>query len=267
MGESAFYPVFYHYDKKHKLYAISHLAYQLNAVPVRIGKHPKSMRGEDLITFRNALSALGTSVAMTIPDTCEVEPFESGRRLTEFLYLLQHHDTEMRLAFLAQFMGLGTEGGGGSYALSQDQSNLFLMSLMGLLEDIAQVFNTQIIPQLIDWNFGTRKYPKLVFTPFSDAIRSAVMTTFSNLLQARFPQVSEEFILKLEQLVSEELGMELDYKEIKKKRDEEREALEAAAKESITQPGVSNVSATKKEKLGITPASKTKRGDEKDSEL
>lgn len=248
MGESAFYAPFYHYDKKHKLYAISHLAYQLSAVPVRVGYHPKSLRGEDLEKFRKALSAIGTSVAMTVPESCKVEPFESTRNLTEFLFLIQHHDTAMRMAFLAQFMGLGQEGGGGSYALSADQSNLFLMSLMGLLEDIAEVFNTQIIPQLIDWNFGTGKYPVLSFTPFSDTLRSAVMTTFQGMLQARFPQASEDFILKLEQMVSVELGMGLDYEAITKKREEERAALEEAAKQSLTEPGVSNVSETTKGK-------------------
>lgn len=269
IGESAFYAPFYHYDKKHKLYAVSHLAYQLNAVPVRIGYHPKSMRGEELKKFREALTSIGSMVAMTLPETCKVEPFESSRRLTEFLALLQHHDTAMRMAFLAQFMGLGTEGGGGSLSLSQDQSNLFLMSIMGLLDDIAQVFNSQVIPQLIDWNFGTGKYPKLVFTPFSDTLRSAVMTTFANLLQARFPQVSEEFILELEKEVAEELGMGLDYDAIAKRQKEEREAMTEAAKQALTQPGVSNVSeATKgKENLGITPKEKTKKGDEKDNEV
>ena len=266
-GESAFYAPFYHYDKKHKLYAISHLAYQLSAVPVRVGYHPKSLRGDDLTKFRAALSAIGTSIAITVPENCKVEPFESSRSLTDFLYLIQHHDTAMRMAFLAQFMGLGQEGGGGSYALSADQSNLFLMSIMGLLEDIAEVFNTQIIPQLIDWNFGTGKYPVLSFTPFSDTLRSAVMTTFQGLLQARFPQASEDFILKLEQMVATELGMGLDYEEIKKKKEEERKALEAAAKEAITDEGVSNASEPTKEKAGITPASKTKKGEEKNSEL
>lgn len=269
LGESAFYAPFYHYDKKHKLYAIAHLAYQLNAVPVRMGYHPKSMRGEELTKFREALTSIGSMVAMTLPETCEVKPFESTRRLTEFLGLVQHHDTAMRMAFLAQFMGLGTEGGGGSFSLSQDQSNMFLMSIMGLLDDIAQVFNTQVIPQLIDWNFGTRKYPKLVFTPFSDTLRSAVMTTFANLLQARFPQVSEEFILELEKEVADELGMGLDYDAIQRRQKEERDAMTEAAKQALTQPGISNVSETTKDKdkLGITPKEKTKKGDEKDSEV
>ena len=269
LGESAFYAPFYHYDKKHKLYAVSHLAYQLNAVPVRIGYHPKSMRGDELKKFRTALTSIGSMVAMTLPETCKVEPFESTRRLTEFLGLLQHHDTEMRMAFLAQFMGLGQEGKGGSFALSTDQSNLFLMSLMGLLDDIAQVFNTQVIPQLIDWNFGTEKYPKLVFTPFSDTLRSAVMTTFANLLQARFPQVSEEFILELEKNVSDELGMGLDYVKIKARQDAERAAMEEAAKAAMTQPGISNVAEVgKTTKDKKTSTSKSPKGkDEKNSEL
>jgi hypothetical protein len=95
------------------------------------------------------------------------------------------------------------------------------------------------------------------------------MTTFANLLQARFPQVSEEFILELEKEVADELGMGLDYDAIEARQKEEREAMTEAAKQALTQPGVSNVSeATKgKEAVGITPASKTKKGDEKDKDL
>jgi len=232
LGESDFYPVFYHYDKKHKLYAIAHLAYQLNAVPIRLGTHPSGLKPEALQKFRDALKALGTSVAMTYPDDCAVDKFESERKLTEFLALIQHHDSLMSRAFLTQFMNLGQEGRGGSYALSSDQSNLFLMSLMSLLEDIAEVFNTQIIPQLVDWNFGTKKYPKLVFTPFSDTIRSAIMDTFKNLLAARFPQISPEFALKMEEAIAEELGLELDYKKIEKRMKEEREQLMKAEQEA-----------------------------------
>lgn len=227
MGESDFRPVFYHYDKKHKLYAIAHLAYQLNACPIRIGKHPTNIRGEDLKKFRDALASLGTTVAMTFPDSCEVDKFESGRRLTEFLSLIQHHDSMMSRVFLTQFINLGQEGRGGSYALSQDQSDLFLMSLMSLLFDIAEVFNTQVIPQLIDWNFGTKKYPKLVFTPFSDTIRTAVMDTFKTIMAARFPQVTPELVLSVEQKVAEELGLEIDYEVVKKRIEEERAAMQS----------------------------------------
>ena len=231
MGEGDFYPVFYHYDKKHKLYSIAHLAYQLNAVPIRIGTHPTNLKDSSLETFRESLRALGTSVAMTMPKDCTVEKFESVRKLTEFLGLIQHHDSQMSMAFLTQFMNLGQEGSGGSFALSKDQSNLFLMSLMSLLEDISEVFNSQVIPQLIDWNFGTKKYPRLIFSPFSDTIRSAIMDTFKSLLAARFPQVSPEFALKMEEAVAEELGIEIDYKEVEERMKKEREAMEAGVGE------------------------------------
>jgi len=173
--------------------------------------------------------------------------------------LIQHHDSMMVRAFLVQFMNLGQEGRGGSFALSQDQSDLFLMSLMGLLEDIAYVFNTQVIPQLIDWNFGTKLYPKIVFTPFSDTLRSAVMETFRSLLEARFPQVSEEFVLKLEELVADELGMELDYKAIKARIEADKAMMQEMEEESQVgedKPGVSNISepGKTKTKKKVVPA-------------
>jgi len=224
-GDSGFYPVFYHYDKKHKLYAIAHLAYQLNAIPIRKGMHPTNMKGDDLKDFRKAISALGTVISITYPEGCTVEPFEGKHKLTEYLPMIQHHDVMMAVSFLAQFMNLGHEGGGGSFALSQDQSNLFLMSLMSLLDEIAEVFNIQVIPQLIDWNFGTEKYPRLTFTPFSDTIRSAIMDTFKSLLAARFPQISPEFAIGLEEQISEELGLKIDYKEVKERMEQERQEL------------------------------------------
>lgn len=225
VGESDFYPVFYHYDKKHKLYAIAHIAYQLNAVPIRVGTHPKNIDSPALEAFRGALKQLGTSVAMTVPEDCKVEAFESKRSLHEYLSLIQHHDKMMAMSFLTQFMDLGGGRERGGIKISSDQSNLFLMSLMSLLEDIATVFNTQVIPQLIDWNFGTKKYPVLSFTPFSDAIRSAVMTTFNNLLAARFPQVSQEFALAMESAVADELGLDIDYEAVRARMEEERKKL------------------------------------------
>lgn len=268
MGESAFLPVFYHYDKKHKLYAISHLAYQMTAIPTRVGYHPKTLFGESLDSFRDALKALGTVTSITVPDTTKIEPFESKRSLQDFLPLIQHHDSMMVRAFLVQFMNLGQEGRGGSFALSQDQSDLFLMSLMGLLEDIAYVFNTQVIPQLIDWNFGTKQYPKIVFTPFSDTLRSAVMETFRSLLEARFPQVSEEFILKLEELVSDELGMELDYDAIKERIEADKammQQMEADSQTGENKSDVSNISEPGKTKTKTKKAPGAR--DEGDGEL
>jgi len=236
MGESDFYPVFYHYDKKHKLYAIAHLAYQLNAIPVRVGKHPPRINPEDLEAFRNALKTMGSSVVMTIPNTLEVEPFEASRRLADFIPLIKHHDSMMTMSFLTQFLNLGQEGRGGSFALSSDQSTLFLLSIMVLLEEIAGVFNEQVIPQLIDWNFGTGKYPQLVFTPFSDTARNAIMNTFQNVLSARFPGVTQEFVLELEKEVANHLGLEVDYDEVEKRLEEEEAEAKRIANEGSSAP-------------------------------
>lgn len=60
---------------------------------------------------------------------------------------------------LASFMNLGKEAG--SYALSQDQSSFFLLSEKAVAKYIEDIFNRYAIPQLVDYNFNVKKYPKL----------------------------------------------------------------------------------------------------------
>jgi hypothetical protein len=102
---------------------------------------------------------------------------------------------------------------------------MFLMAIIGLLHDIEEVFNSQIIPPLIDWNFGTKKYPKLVYAPFTDAARSIVVDMFKAMLGARFPNISPEFALSLEESVSSELGLDLDYSEIEDRQLQDKQKL------------------------------------------
>ena len=70
-------------------------------------------------------------------------------------------------------------------------------------------------------------------SPFSDTIRSAIMDTFKSLMAARFPQISPEFALKMEESVAEELGIEIDYKVVEARMKKEREAMEAMGNEPL----------------------------------
>ncbi|MFA9262981.1 MAG: hypothetical protein ACEQSB_06585, partial [Undibacterium sp.] len=77
-----------------------------------------------------------------------------------------HHNTQIVQNILAGFLDLGKTGGGGSYALSEDQSSLFLLSLTALANQICDVFNRHVIPELVDLNFDVaegQRYPKLTF--------------------------------------------------------------------------------------------------------
>lgn len=81
---------------------------------------------------------------------------------------IDHHDTAILMSILAQFVQLGTKGVG-SYSLSTDQSELFLMAIGAVANYTAQVFNLAPgIPTLMRYNFAgvtAGDMPRLVHGP------------------------------------------------------------------------------------------------------
>lgn len=71
--------------------------------------------------------------------------------------------------FLANFLDLGTGGGGGSYALGNDKSEFFLTGIEHIGKHIADVINKNLICELTKMNRGPREvYPKLVVSGIAD---------------------------------------------------------------------------------------------------
>ena len=66
---------------------------------------------------------------------------------------IAHHDRQIAKSILAQFIDLGAESSGGSYALSEDQSSLFTLGLTAIANEFAEVVNQDIISQLVAYNF------------------------------------------------------------------------------------------------------------------
>ena len=67
---------------------------------------------------------------------------------------------EMFWACMVHFVLLGLSGQG-SLALSRDQTDLFLMALQSKLNEISDVFNYDVIPQMVRFNFKEEIFPKL----------------------------------------------------------------------------------------------------------
>ena len=81
---------------------------------------------------------------------------------------IDNEDKRMAKAFLANFLNLGMSGGGGSYSLSNDLSDFFLLSI----EHIAKIIEEAIdglLKELVILNFGEQdKYPTFKFTGIKD---------------------------------------------------------------------------------------------------
>lgn len=230
-GESLFLPAYYHYDKKHRLYYTLHVAAQAAAVPLRVGKVPSGTNRRALEGFRQHLQALGLQGSLAIPDTYEVETHTGSQGVLDaILKVVEHHDVAMSKSILAHFLDVGTEGKGnlGTATTTSELGDLFVVALEAHLQDIADGFNSFVIPYYVDSNFGTGKYPTFQFEPFSDDQKAVITETFGKLFSPTSPP-QPEFVFELQRRMASELGLdEIDWNVLK-----ERAVAEQALRDEV----------------------------------
>jgi hypothetical protein len=79
----------------------------------------------------------------------------------DVLRSIEHHDGQIMLNTMTQFLLLGLEGSGGGRATSGAQQDMFNKSLRYVGNQICSSFNLYCIPYLVGYNFPTDKFPKL----------------------------------------------------------------------------------------------------------
>ncbi len=243
-GESYLLPAFYHYDKKHKLYYIAHLAAQFHAVPGRIGSYPAQASTGEKTAFRKQLAKMGFNTAMTKPENWTVDEFGGQGGMPDFEKMINHHDSMMAKSVLAHFIQLGTGSQSGSWALSTDQSDFFTIALETILDEWAEMFTFFAIPQLVDHNFRTRAYPTASLGPLADSTKQVMEEVFKAVAVAGNTNVTPDFMFELEAKIAAELGLEIDYEALEEEfetdKELERQASEAALKALADSGGVAS---------------------------
>jgi len=231
-GVSYFQAAFSHFDKKVKLYYISHLAAQHRAVGARIGTAPASASKAERDTFLKHMEDFGFAQAILLPKDFEIE-HQYPTANASFLDLINHHNSQMSKSVLAAFFD-DSQGGGADSALvdfgKQDDS-MFVMMLQALMDDLAGLINDKLIPKFIDWNFGSEKYPEFKFGTFTNEQKEIIHSTFEKLAVAgQTLTVTHEFMRELEKYMAEELGLDnIDYEDIdaRERADKEKADLQA----------------------------------------
>lgn len=88
-----------------------------------------------------------------------------GKRNFDTSAIIERYDTRIAMTVLADFVLLGHQNVG-SFALSDNKTELFSMAIGSLLDIICETFNKKAIPQLIDMNAehftGITNYPELI---------------------------------------------------------------------------------------------------------
>lgn len=230
-GVSMFETAFWHYDKKVKLYYLAHLAAQKGALGTRIGHMPPNPNAADVKHFTEQLSRLGTQQYMAIPIDWDVQSLQEAGRF-DYMSLIEHHNHMMSESVLASFFDGNATGSGSSPIVdfSSQDDTLFIQMLETIMDDIATVINTQLIPRFIDWNFGTQNYPSFKWGPFTDEQKDAIRLAFNQMVLAPQINTEPEIWQALQLKWAEDLGLNFDVDSIKQdwtEKNEQQKDLDA----------------------------------------
>lgn len=210
-GISYFQSAFYHYTHKVKLLYLAHLSAQHRAVGIRYGHIPKNASSIDIKNFKAMLADFGFAQAGILPPDFTIETTYPSTTVN-FLELLNFHNSQMSKSVLAPFFD-DAQGGPKSLVDFGKQSDaMFMMMLQTIMDELANIINTYLIPKFIDWNFASDKYPKFTWGTFTNEQKEMINTTFTALsTSGPSMNVSKDFFMELEKKLAEELGLEVDY--------------------------------------------------------
>ena len=128
---------------------------------------------------------------------------------------------------LAQFLDLGLGTDSGSFSLSESHFNIFVDQIVRNMNEMIEVYNADLIPKMIDYNFSSKKYPRLEYAPLNKLALQMLQNIFSRIATARFMNLNPEMFKAIEQQMSDMMGLGIDFSEIEEPDLRERETTEA----------------------------------------
>lgn len=137
-----------------------------NGSPTMYGKTGDPTSRDEMLNAFNDIAAGTTGMVVDIED--DVGVLESSHKGEIFFSALQYKDNQIfRRMFIGNLL-MGDNSQTGTYAQSQTQLEFGNMVFDGILEEVANIFQTQIIDPIVNWNFGSeRKAPVISFEKFT----------------------------------------------------------------------------------------------------
>ena len=219
-GESILKTAFYHYDKKHKLYYIAHKKAEIEALGLKILKINQTLTPTERTAAETVVDTIGINSRITLPPGVELE-IQRGGGGYDPLPLIEHHDTMMARSALTQ--ALDQVKYAYPYGKGTASSQFLILALESIMAEMAATINTYAIAPLIDFNFGTRAYPKIQFEKIADVARVFLREVFDKIMKKKEVAIPEGFVSQ----VINETAQSLNLKWVAEKEIGNRKALEA----------------------------------------
>lgn len=215
-GQSALRTVYKHWFIKDKMYRFANIAYERYGTPLLVGNVADA---KDVGKMKQLLSKINGLTGLAISGGDSVTAIQGSN--ADFVGYIEHHDRKIMESLLVPPMLMSTgRGQNGSYALSSNQFDIFIIRLEALQRDLKALIEEQIIRPLIDLNFpNVKAYPSFNFKPFTDEDTEKMARVFQMLITAQVVDASEEWI-------REELGFPAMSEETRKKIEERSQAMQ-----------------------------------------
>lgn len=189
-GRSILRAAYKHWLIVDMLYRVWAVGLERGAIGTPIGKYGPNASVED----QNALHAFVTGLVSyeeaggTFPADTEIENYSLNIQTTDIKEAITHHKTEMAKSILAQWLMLGVDGQGGAFALSNDQTDLFILCLEAQGKYLTSRLNKSLVKDLVQYNFDTDQIPKLKITLSRSSI-AALATAVRQLTAGKNPVI------------------------------------------------------------------------------
>ena len=154
-----------------------------HSLPTLVGKtnNPAS-RNAFLRAFEDIKDG---TVGMTIGDTDDVFVLESSHHGETFFNSLAYADNQIVKRFYIGDLLMGNTNDTGSYARSNTQLQFSQLVFDGILEEIANCFQKQIINPIVEWNYGDLTLaPTFSFDKFTTGDMNSLFNTLKPLIDS-----------------------------------------------------------------------------------
>lgn len=226
MGVSALRSAYQHWFIKKTLYKIEAIAFERQALGIPIITLPPSHSDGDKSLAEELAENIRANEKAYIILPNEQWKFEiadmKANGLKDPTDAIAHHDRKIATSMLAHFIDLGSNATG-SRALSEDQSEFFLLGVRAVAREVAEVINRSI-RELVDYNFEVEEYPYIDFSDIGKKDISKLSESIKKLAEAGFISAAQKDenqlrgMLDLPELSADELAEREEEKELMKKR-------------------------------------------------
>ncbi len=197
-GNSLLRQIFFNWHSKTIMNKIYTLTVQLWGLKAPVIHLPEMQHDNDLEKAQEVAQnwISHESQYMVLPYGFQASTLGDTGNMPDISRALEFHDKQIATRFLADFLMLG--GAKGSYALSRDKSDFFLMSIQYIINRIEDVLSREtggrtFIPEFVKLNFGERaESPAVKYSKLIDIDLNKLAITLASLAEKQFIVPTEE---------------------------------------------------------------------------